>query len=222
MGDCADDILATLKVDESKASYSEMKTALETYFGARRNIFVDRVRDSTGEFRSQATLKYRQSKTQERIYVIRNQSCSLLSKKVCVDLGLVKLDAVREVLQSPQDFRKEFPKLFQGKQQLTADALSRAPVGKPLPEDVMLVEEVKSYVGIGKVGWPRTCSWWGTSAQKDDGKKPLHQHKDYLVAFCVQNKITQPGVKETNKAFTQQVTYARTKLKIQGAAVNPE
>ncbi|XP_048583332.1 uncharacterized protein LOC5501785 isoform X2 [Nematostella vectensis] len=44
MGDCADDILATLKVDESKASYSEMKTALETYFGARRNVVVDRAR----------------------------------------------------------------------------------------------------------------------------------------------------------------------------------
>ncbi|CAB4011562.1 Transposon Ty3-I Gag-Pol poly [Paramuricea clavata] len=61
-----------------------------------------------------ATMKYRQSKVQELVYVIRNQPCSLLSKKVCVQLGLVKLNDVGEVIQSPPDFRKEFPGLFEG------------------------------------------------------------------------------------------------------------
>ena len=48
-----------------------------------------------------ATMKYRQSKVQELVYVIQNQRCSLLSKKVCVQLGLVKLNDVGEVIQSP-------------------------------------------------------------------------------------------------------------------------
>ena len=42
------------------------------------------------------------------------QPCSLLSKNVCVQFGLVKLNDVGEVIQSPPDFRKEFPRLFEG------------------------------------------------------------------------------------------------------------
>lgn len=60
-----------------------------------------------------ASMKYRQNKVQKLTYVIQNQPCSLLSKKLCVKLGLVKLNDV-EVLQSPPDFRKEFPTLFEG------------------------------------------------------------------------------------------------------------
>ena len=44
MGESADDILATLRVDETKASYEEMKSALDNYFGARRNVIVERAR----------------------------------------------------------------------------------------------------------------------------------------------------------------------------------
>ncbi len=65
-----------------------------------------------GTFR--ANLKYRQRRIQEQVYVIRNQPCSLLSKKVCVQLGLIKLNDVGEVIHSPPDFRKEFPQLFKG------------------------------------------------------------------------------------------------------------
>ena len=42
MGDCADDILATLQIDENKATYEEVRTALNSYFGVRRNLIVQR------------------------------------------------------------------------------------------------------------------------------------------------------------------------------------
>ena len=42
MGDCADDILATLRLDETKATYSEVRTALNGYFDVRRNLIVQR------------------------------------------------------------------------------------------------------------------------------------------------------------------------------------
>ena len=40
MGDCADDILATLRLDETKATYDEVHTALNGYFDVRRNLIV--------------------------------------------------------------------------------------------------------------------------------------------------------------------------------------
>ena len=42
MGDCADDILATLRLDETKATYDEVRTALNGYFDVRRNLIVQR------------------------------------------------------------------------------------------------------------------------------------------------------------------------------------
>ena len=42
MGDCADDILATLRLDETKATYDEVRSALNGYFDVRRNLTVQR------------------------------------------------------------------------------------------------------------------------------------------------------------------------------------
>ena len=42
MGDCAYDILATLRFDETKATYDEVRTALNDYFDVRRNLIVQR------------------------------------------------------------------------------------------------------------------------------------------------------------------------------------
>ncbi|XP_031574104.1 uncharacterized protein LOC116307918 [Actinia tenebrosa] len=63
-----------------------------------------------------ATIKYRQSKIQERVYVIKNQSCSLLSRQACVNLGLIRrLDVeVEELNTEAPNFRAEFPQLFTG------------------------------------------------------------------------------------------------------------
>ena len=36
MGDCADDIVKTLSINEATASFDEVKTALNCYFAARR------------------------------------------------------------------------------------------------------------------------------------------------------------------------------------------
>ena len=37
-----------------------------------------------------ATLKYGQTSITEPVYVLHNQACSLLSRKACVELGLIK------------------------------------------------------------------------------------------------------------------------------------
>ena len=43
MGECADDILGTLtNIDETKATYKEVKDALDTCFGVSRNVIVQR------------------------------------------------------------------------------------------------------------------------------------------------------------------------------------
>ena len=42
MGDCADDILATLHLDETKATYDEVCTTLNGYFDVCRNLIVQR------------------------------------------------------------------------------------------------------------------------------------------------------------------------------------
>ena len=44
MGDCADDILATLRIDEYKATYEEVSAAINSYFDVRRNLIVQRAR----------------------------------------------------------------------------------------------------------------------------------------------------------------------------------
>ncbi|XP_068733036.1 uncharacterized protein [Montipora capricornis] len=44
MGDCADDIVKTLNINEAIASFDDVKTALNGYFAARRNIIVERAR----------------------------------------------------------------------------------------------------------------------------------------------------------------------------------
>ena len=42
MGDCAGDILATLRLDETKARYDQVRAALNGYFDVRRNLIVQR------------------------------------------------------------------------------------------------------------------------------------------------------------------------------------
>ncbi len=50
----------------------------------------------------------------ETIYVIKNQSCCLLSRSACRDLGLiVRVDEV-DSISTPPNFRSEFPSLFNG------------------------------------------------------------------------------------------------------------
>ena len=54
MGECEDDILKTLNLDEEKATYEEVKIAINKYFEVRRNVIVERVKfnkrvDQTGE-----------------------------------------------------------------------------------------------------------------------------------------------------------------------------
>ncbi len=44
MGDCADDILSTLTVNEEIDTYEDVKTALDEYFKVRRNVICERAR----------------------------------------------------------------------------------------------------------------------------------------------------------------------------------
>jgi len=63
-----------------------------------------------------ATLKYRQSKLTEPIYVVHNQKCSLLSRRACVELGLIRRadKDVEDVNTGPTDFKAELSALFSG------------------------------------------------------------------------------------------------------------
>ena len=40
MGDCVDDILATLRLNKTKATYDEVRTALNGYFDVHRHLIV--------------------------------------------------------------------------------------------------------------------------------------------------------------------------------------
>ena len=42
MGDCAEDILVTLHLNETKAMYDEVRTALNGYFDVHHNLIVQR------------------------------------------------------------------------------------------------------------------------------------------------------------------------------------
>jgi lipase chaperone LimK len=42
MGDCADDIIKTLEINEESSSYEEDKAAFNSYYATRRNIIVER------------------------------------------------------------------------------------------------------------------------------------------------------------------------------------
>ena len=43
MGDSANDILKTLRIDEKTVSYEEIRKSLNNYFAERRNVIVERV-----------------------------------------------------------------------------------------------------------------------------------------------------------------------------------
>ena len=47
MGKCAYDIITTLRIYEERASYTEVRTALNSYFAARHNTIVTRARFNT-------------------------------------------------------------------------------------------------------------------------------------------------------------------------------
>ena len=57
-----------------------------------------------------ATLKYGHTSITEAVYVLQNQTYSLLSSKACVELGLIKHaeNDVEEVNSRPTDSKAEF------------------------------------------------------------------------------------------------------------------
>ena len=63
-----------------------------------------------GTFR--ATLTYKERQISETVFVLKDQFYSLLSKKACVDLGLIA--RIGEVNTQPVNFIGEFPQLFSG------------------------------------------------------------------------------------------------------------
>ena len=44
MGDCADDILQTLQINEENASYEDIKKTLNDYYAERCNVIIERAR----------------------------------------------------------------------------------------------------------------------------------------------------------------------------------
>ena len=61
-----------------------------------------------------ATLQYRHKQIRERVFIIKDQKCSLLSKTACVELGLIQRINEVQTGSTSADFRAEFPKLFTG------------------------------------------------------------------------------------------------------------
>lgn len=60
----------------------------------------------------QAQLSHKDNKITETLYVLKGQTCSLLSRTACVQLGLIS--RVQEIHSNPPNFKEEFPQLFQG------------------------------------------------------------------------------------------------------------
>ena len=56
MGECADDIITTLPVNEETASYTDVRVALNGYFAARRNTIVERARFNTRKQRPEESV----------------------------------------------------------------------------------------------------------------------------------------------------------------------
>lgn len=71
-----------------------------------------------------ATLKYRQRKVEELVYVLHNQPCSLLSRKACAELGRITRTPteVSEIHSTQPDFKAEFPALCEGLGKLQAES----------------------------------------------------------------------------------------------------
>jgi len=68
MGECADDILVTLNIDEATASYEDTRAVLDTYFGARKKPSSN-ARSSTNVH-----------KPQVRALTLSSRSCSRLPR----------------------------------------------------------------------------------------------------------------------------------------------
>ena len=64
----------------------------------------------------QATLTIADKSAREKLYVIRNQPISLLSRSACISLALIKRNRLQPTVHEVQvpDFRSEFPELFVG------------------------------------------------------------------------------------------------------------
>ena len=64
----------------------------------------------------QATLTIADKSAREKLYVIRNQPISLLSRSACISLALITRNRLQPTVHEVQvpDFRSEFPELFVG------------------------------------------------------------------------------------------------------------
>ena len=63
MGDCAYDILAVIKLDESRCTYLEALSDLDLYFNSRKKALSSQELSSIAEFSSQASQLMPSSKT---------------------------------------------------------------------------------------------------------------------------------------------------------------
>lgn len=139
MGECANDIITTLRVNKEAALNTDVRAARKpkqnwtaiilcsnlTNVKWLQSISLPRASHTLcgpgnihlpvkGQFH--AMLKYGQPSSNEPVYVLHNQTCSLLSRKACVELRLIKHTEkdVEEVNSGPTDFKAEIPSLFTG------------------------------------------------------------------------------------------------------------
>ncbi|XP_067049860.1 uncharacterized protein [Acropora muricata] len=174
MGECADDIITTLRVNEETASYTDVRAALNGYFAARRNTIVERARfntrkqtpeESVGTFIQDLYCIADDCKNQViRDRIVVGVLDDALSDRLQAKSDLTLADAVRmsreakprkqscEEKRSPAMLRSLATlitsispyQFVPGKHQAAAGALSRTPVGTPELEDELFSEEVEA------------------------------------------------------------------------------
>ena len=83
-------------------------------------------------------LKHKRVNLEEKVYVVRNASTSLLGLRSCEELGLVKrVEEVRTTSMTDVDAEEEFPELFQGLSKLHGDYdIKLKPNSKPYDAQV--------------------------------------------------------------------------------------
>ena len=117
--------MAQINVDGRPRSFKPDTGASVTVIGEETGVNLINLRKSDTQFRAvgvrqlevlgffTGTLSYRGRSIQEKLYVVKGQTSSLLSRNACVKLGLVvRIDNVQA--NPTPNFETEFPELFQG------------------------------------------------------------------------------------------------------------
>ena len=169
MGECADDIITTLRINEETDSFTEVRTALNSYFAARRNTIVERARFDT---RKQDPDEPIDTFIQDLYRIAEDCEYGTLKDHLIRDRKVVKVldDALSDRLQAKSDLT-------------LADAvrMSRQAEARKQNRTVVRGEEKPSDVVIDYVNQPRSSNGKNSRDQTPDTKKTQPEKRVHLV-----------------------------------------